>query len=72
MSSGEALSGPEPGAGGTGVVRPGLGTMSLMMHTYRDEGSLFVPYEWTWREKISQALTAWLLLRVVRRVRRSA
>ena len=40
-----------------------------LMHTYRDDSSLWEPYRWTWAEKATQALTAWLLLRVIRRVR---
>jgi hypothetical protein len=40
-----------------------------MLHTYSDKTSLWGPYEWTWAEKTTQALTAWLLFRLVRRAR---
>jgi hypothetical protein len=40
-----------------------------VLHTYSDKTSLWGPYEWTWAEKTTQALTAWLLFRLVRRAR---
>jgi hypothetical protein len=47
----------------------GESVQNAPMHTYRDESSLWGPYEWTWAEKTTQALTAWLLFVLVRRAR---